>query len=61
MKKGAHLDKEVFGIPFDRNLRHTPGLDEKKCLNKSIASVCAHFTVWEIFLLEKFSIVKGLS
>ena len=29
MKKDAHLGKEVFGIPFDRHVRHTTGLDEK--------------------------------
>ena len=37
MKKGAHHDTQILGIPIDRHVRHTTGLNEKKCLNKSIS------------------------
>ena len=58
MKKSTYLGTEVFGIPFDRHVRHTEGLNEKY-LKKSSGTVWASFTVWEIFLWEKSSIAKG--
>ena len=34
MEKGAHLGTEVFGIPFDRHVRHTTGLNKKTLKQK---------------------------
>ena len=61
MKKDAHLGKKVFGIPFNRYVRHTAGLNEETLKQNKWIQYGHLFNVWEMFRREKSSISKGLS
>ena len=54
MKKGAHLGTEVFGIPFDRHVQHTAGLNEKTLKQKQ------WIQYGHLLLFGKFSCKRSL-
>ena len=54
MRKGAYLDTEVFGIPFDLHVRHTTGLNEKT-LKQNKSNQYGH-----LLLFGKFSCKRSL-